>query len=98
MARGSKEVIHSAIDIGLLQLLIFSRIRHEKHFQQLKIPVISNMRVSDNLLHIIFSELHFEIKNQSEIQKPIASTANENDYYMENSESLAYKTSNVQRL
>jgi choline dehydrogenase-like flavoprotein len=75
---------------------MLSGIGPEEHLTSLKIPVIKNSRVGDHLQSTPHVVLYFDIKNQSEIPKPILNDENEYKYFVEHSGPLAYKLSGVQ--
>jgi choline dehydrogenase len=94
--KATKEVIISAGVIGSPQLLMLSGIGPKKHLEYFNISVISDLRVGDNLQRSIYFELYFDIKNQSEIEKPVSNIDNKFRFYIERSGPLAYKSSGVQ--
>ncbi|KAK4887875.1 hypothetical protein RN001_004146 [Aquatica leii] len=61
VARSRKDIIVSAGAIGSPQLLMLSGIGPKLHLEDLKIPVIKNLAVGNNLQdHVAFGLLHFE--------------------------------------
>ncbi len=88
-----KEIIISAGAIGSPQLLMLSGIGPKEHLKELNIPIVSNLRVGDNLIYSTLVSIEYDIKNQTEIPKPVLSDENKYDYYIKHSGTLAYKAS-----
>jgi len=93
--RAHKEVIISAGVIGSPHLLMLSGIGPEQHLRALSIPVISNLKIGDNVQNEIGLTLNYDIKDQFEIEKPILTLDNNYTFFVEGGGPLAYKSSGV---
>ncbi|XP_067676229.1 alcohol dehydrogenase [acceptor]-like [Haliotis asinina] len=84
--RASGEVILSGGAIGSAQLLLLSGIGPKKHLEEMKIPVIANLPVGENL------QDHMCLPMVSTIQKPLSLTEKKKESFLSLLEYYAFRS------